>query len=58
MNANELNICSYSNQGKKLIENLKLNNDKQMMKWQILNSRNIQNLILNYIGFTPKKKTN
>ena len=56
MNADELKICSYSNQGKELIENLKLNNDKQIIKWQILNSRNIQNLILNYIGFTPKTK--
>ena len=56
MNADELKICSYSNQGKELIKNLKLNNTKQIIKWQILNNRNIQNLILNYIGFTPKTK--
>ena len=39
-----------------LINILKLNNEKQILKWQILNFRNIQNSILNYIGFTPKSK--
>ena len=53
---NELIICSYSNEGKELINDLKLNDEKQILKWQILNNRNIQNLILNYIGFTPKTK--
>ena len=28
----------------------------QKLKWQILNGRNIQNLILDYIGFTPINK--
>ena len=49
-------ICSYSNKGKELINSLKLSNTKQIIKWQILNNRNIQNSILNYIGFTPKTK--
>ena len=53
---NELLICSYSKKGKDLINTLKIKNYKQKMKWHILNSRNIQNLILNYIGFTPKIK--
>ena len=53
---NELIICSYSMKGEELINNLKLNDEKQIIKWQILNSRNIQNSILNYIGFTPKTK--
>ena len=53
---NELLICSYSNKGKELINSLELNEQKQIMKWQILNCRNIQNSILNYIGFTPKTK--
>ena len=56
MNTDELKISSYSNKGKQFIENLKLNNQKQIIKWQILNSRNIQNSILNYIYFTPKTK--
>ena len=52
----DLKICSYSNKGKELINSLKLSNTKQIIKWQILNNRNIQNSILNYIGFTPKTK--
>ena len=52
----KLNICSYSKKCNELINILKLNNEKQILKWQILNFRNIQNLILNYIGFTPKTK--
>ena len=62
MNNKDLNncsiftICSYSKKCEKLINILKLNNEKQILKWQILNFRNIQNSILNYIGFTPKTK--
>ena len=56
MNSTELNISSYSNKGKKLIENLKLNEEKDIMKWQILNSRNIQNLIINFAYFNPRTK--
>ena len=55
-NGYKLNICSYSKKCDELINILKLNNQKQIIKWQILNSRNIQNLIINYIGFTPKIK--
>ena len=49
-------LNSYSKECNDLINILKLNNEKQILKWQILNSRNIQNLILNFIGFTPKTK--
>ena len=49
-------INSYSNKCNDLINILKLNNQKQIIKWQMLNSRNIQNLIINFIGFTPKTK--
>ena len=54
MIVNELKICSYSNKGKELIENLNLNNQKQIIKWQILNFRNLQNLIIDFIYFTPR----
>ena len=53
---NELLLCSYSKKGDDLINILKLKNYKQQIKWQMLNNRNIQNLIINYIGFTPKIK--
>ena len=56
MNTDELKISSYSNKGEELIQNLKLNDEKHIMNWQILNNRNIQNSILNFIGFTPKTK--
>ena len=49
-------ICSYSKKFNDLLNIFKLNNQKQIIKWQILNSRNVQNLILNFIGFTPETK--
>ena len=52
----DLLICSYSKKGDDLINILKLKNYTQQIKWQMLNNRNIQNLIINYIGFTPKTK--
>mgnify|MGYP000636590184 CR=1 FL=1 len=52
----EYKLNSYSNKCNDLINILKLNNQNQLIKWQILNCRNIQNSILNYIGFTPKTK--
>ena len=55
-NGKKLKIYSYSRECNNLINILKLNNQKQIIKWQILNCRNIQNLIVNYIGFTPKTK--
>ena len=56
MNTYELKICSYSKKCEQLLKSLGLKSDEQIRKWQILNIRNIQNLILNYIGFTPKTK--
>ena len=55
-NNSELKICSYSKKCDQLVNTLRLNDHKQIMKWQILNFRNIQNLILSYIFFTPKTK--
>ena len=52
----ELKICSYSKKCDQFINTLGLNDHKQVEKWQILNFRNIQNLILNFIYFTPKTK--
>ena len=49
-------LNSYSNKCGDLINILQLYNPKNILKWQILNSRNIQNLIINYIGFTPKNR--
>ena len=51
---NELTICSYSKKGENLIKTLKLNDHKQNIKWQILNFRNLQNLIIDFIYFTPR----
>ena len=56
MNTDELKICSYSKKCEQFINIFNLNDKKQILKWQILNSRNIQNLIINYIGFTSKTK--
>ena len=56
MDKYEIKICSYSKQCTELIKSLKLKDEKDIMKWQLLNNRHIQNLILNYIGFTPKTK--
>ena len=49
-------LNSYSNKWHVIINILQLYRPKYILKWQILNSRNIQNLIKNYIYFTPKIK--
>ena len=56
MNENELNICSYSKKCEQFINIFNLNDEKKIFKWQILNSRNIQNLIFNFVYFNPGTK--
>ena len=56
MNENELNICSYSKKCEQFINIFNLNDEKKIFKWQILNSRNIQNLIINFVYFIPRTK--
>ena len=56
MYADELKICSYSKKCEQLLKSLGLKSDEQIRKWQILNCRNIQNLIISFINFTPRTK--